>query len=527
MRGLESNKTTIRHMVFTEVARFAYEDLSKEYFEELPYKMLPSEEGRYRSNIFLERAILGERIRTAMGMPYRPASQGGPLSDGIEQAEISDHYYTPPLINVIKFACNACPEKKVMVTNGCQGCLEHPCMEVCPKDAIDMVDGKSVIDQSKCIKCGRCVSACPYSAIIKQERPCTLACGAGAIKSDELGRADIDQTKCVGCGQCLVSCPFGAIVDKSQIYQCIKAIKEEEKVYAIVAPAFVGQFGSDKDNMKVRALFQRLGFRDAREVSIGADMCTIAEARDFLEEVPEKLDFMATSCCPAWAAFAKKNFPDLAPNISMALTPMVLTARLVKKRHDGCKIAFIGPCAAKKLEAMRRTIRSDVDFVLTFEEVAGMMEAKGVSFDDITEEEYLPFESASGDGCGFAISGGVADAVAHRIKQLKPDAEVKIARAEGLAECKKLLMMAKRGMYKGYLLEGMGCPGGCVGGAGTIMAPDKTAKLVQAEIKNKSSQTPIDNRYMFMLDNVEERKQLLNSDFSTGADEWEKTTFND
>ena len=35
MRGLESNKTTIRHMVFTEVARYAYEDLPKEYFEEL------------------------------------------------------------------------------------------------------------------------------------------------------------------------------------------------------------------------------------------------------------------------------------------------------------------------------------------------------------------------------------------------------------------------------------------------------------------------------------------------------------
>ena len=87
--------------------------------------------------------------------------------------------------------------------------------------------------------------------------------------------------------------------------------------------------------------------------------------------------------------------------------------------------------------------------------------------------------------------------------------------------------MAKRGMYKGYLLEGMGCPGGCVGGAGTITAPDKTTKLVQAEIKNKSGQTPIDNRYMFMLDNVEERKRLLDSDFSTGADEWEKTTFND
>ncbi|MDO4975674.1 MAG: 4Fe-4S dicluster domain-containing protein [Eubacteriales bacterium] len=527
MRGLDSTKTSLRHMVFTEVARFAYEGGSKEDFEQLPYKMLPSEHNKYRSNIFLERAILGERLRTAMGMPYRPASQGGPLSDGLENADVDEHYYTPPLINVIKFACNSCPEKKVMVTEGCQGCLEHPCMEVCPKKAISMKNGKSYIDQEKCIKCGKCVSACPYSAIIKQERPCTLACGAGAIKSDEFGRAHIDQDKCVSCGQCLVSCPFGAIVDKSQIYQCIKSINKGEKVYAAVAPAFVGQFGTDSDNQKVRALFKHLGFRDAREVSIGADMCTVAEARDFLDEVPSKLDFMATSCCPAWAAFAKKNFPELSKNISMALTPMVLTARMIKKRHPGAKVAFIGPCAAKKLEAMRRTIRSDVDFVLTFEEVAGMMDARNVSLDDITEEEFLPFMSGSGDGCGFAISGGVADAVVHRVHQIDPSIEVKVAKAEGLAECKKLLTMAKLGKYNGYLLEGMGCPGGCVGGAGTIKAPAQTAKLVQAEIKNKAGQTPSDSKYMFMLENLEEREALMNKDFQSGADEWEKKAFND
>ena len=67
-------------------------------------------------------------------------------------------------MNIIKFACNSCPEKLVFVTNGCQGCLAHPCKEVCPKGAISMVHGKSFIDQEKCIKCGRCVNACPYSA---------------------------------------------------------------------------------------------------------------------------------------------------------------------------------------------------------------------------------------------------------------------------------------------------------------------------------------------------------------------------
>ena len=514
-------------MVFTEVARFAYENGTREDFDQIPFNILPGEQSKYRSNIFLERAVLGERIRTAMGMPVRDAGQSGPLSEGLEKADINEHYYTPPLINVISFACNACPEKRVMVTNGCQGCLEHPCMEVCPRHAITMIEGKSHIDQELCIKCGKCVSVCPYSAIIKQERPCTRACGAGAIKSDARGRASIDPEKCVSCGQCLVSCPFGAIVDKSQIYQCVKAIREGEKIYAAVAPAFVGQFGNDGDNVKIRGLFKRLGFRDAREVAIGADMCIVAEARDFMEEVPAEKPFMATSCCPAWAAFAKKNFPEIAGNISMALTPMVLTARMIKKRHPGCKVAFVGPCAAKKLEAMRRTIRSDVDFVLTFEELAGMMDARGVKLDDITEEEYLPFNSGSGDGCGFASSGGVAEAVKNRIHQLEPDREVKIAQAEGLADCRKLLTLAKLGKYNGYLLEGMGCPGGCVGGAGTIKSPEATAKLLAADVVKKSAQKPIDSQYMSMLENLEERNELMNSDFSSGAEAWERQVFPD
>lgn len=527
MRGLYSSKTDLRRKVFTEVARFAYEGGSKADFEDIPFRVLPGEEGQYQKNIFLERAIFGERLRTAMGMPVRGAGESGPISTGIDNAEIADHYYTPPLINVIKFACHGCPEKRVIVTNGCQGCLEHPCMELCPKKAISMVDGKSHIDQSKCVKCGRCVTVCPYNAIIKQERPCTLACGAGAIRTDEHGHADIDQSKCVGCGQCLVSCPFAAIVDKGQIYQTITALKSDVPVYAAVAPAFVGQFAAKQGDQKIRAVFKRLGFEDAVEVAVGADLCTLAEARDFLDEVPSKLKFMGTSCCPAWTAFARKTVPQFADNISMALTPMVLTARLIKKEHPGCKVAFVGPCAAKKLEAMRNTIRSDVDFVLTFEEVQGIMDARGVSFDSIPQEEFLPFNEASGDGYGFASSGGVAQAVKNVIQQLDPSIEVNIVKAEGLAECKKMLMMAKAGKYDGYLLEGMGCPGGCVGGAGTIVAPEKTAKTLAASVKSKSGVTPFDTRYFDLLGDIEEREELMMSDFSSDASEWEHGVFND
>ena len=138
MRGLYSSKTEIRHKIFTEIARMAYEGNNPKMIEELPYKIIPGEVASYRDSIFLERAVVGERLRVAMGMSLRPVTEHAPLSKGVEASVIEEKYYEPPLINVIKFACNACAEKKVMVTEGCQGCLEHPCVEVCPKKAVHM-----------------------------------------------------------------------------------------------------------------------------------------------------------------------------------------------------------------------------------------------------------------------------------------------------------------------------------------------------------------------------------------------------
>ena len=467
MRGIYSSVTDIRRKVFTEVARLAYEGGDYSRIEELPYKIVPGEVAMHRESIFLERAIVGERLRLAIGLPLRPLDEHAPVSDGIVESAIADKYYDPPLVNIIKFACNKCPEKSFHVSDMCQGCLAHPCVEVCPKKAISLVNGKSVIDQEKCIKCGRCKDVCPYGAILKMERPCAKACGMDAIGSDENGCAKIDYDKCVSCGMCLVNCPFGAIADKSQIFQLIHSINRGDRVIAIVAPAFVNQFGPELTPEKVKPAMKMLGFDDVVEVAIGADLCTIEEAHDFMEKVPEKQPFMATSCCPSWSVMAKKLFPTLAPYISMALTPMVLTARLMKKEHKNCRVAFIGPCAAKKLEASRRTIRSDVDFVLTFEELMGMFQAKGINFAEVEPGE--PFTDSTAAGRGFAVGGGVAQAVADCIKQIDPDREVKVQSAQGLHDCKRMLMLAKAGKYDGYLLEGMGCPGGCVAGAGLLL----------------------------------------------------------
>ncbi|MBQ8979581.1 MAG: 4Fe-4S dicluster domain-containing protein, partial [Oscillospiraceae bacterium] len=426
MRGIYSSVTDMRRKVNTEVARLAYEGGDYSRMEDLPYKICPGDVAQHRESIFLERAIVEERLRLAMGLPLRDISEHAPVSRGVNESAIAEKYYDPPLINIISFACNACPTMHYHVTEICQGCFENPCKEVCPKGAISIRHGKSRIDQEKCIKCGRCKDVCPYGAVLKVERPCERACGMNAIGSDEHGRAKIDHDKCVSCGMCLVSCPFGAIAEKGQIFQLIHAIKTGKRVVAIVAPAFYGQFGKLTPE-KLTPAMRRLGFDSVAEVAVGADLCTVEEARMFLEEVPDKLDFMATSCCPAWSSMAKKLFPELAKNISMALTPMVLTARLEKKKDPDCLIAFIGPCSAKKLEASRVAVRSYVDFVLTFEELMGMFDAKGVDIDHIPDDEAVPLDQATGAGRGFAVSGGVAGAVAEEIRRIAPDREVKTA----------------------------------------------------------------------------------------------------
>ncbi len=503
MRGVYTNLTDIRRRVFCEVAKLAYAvgdnaDVARR-IDELPYEIIPGDVATYRESVFLERAIVGERIRLTMGLPLQDADHLNRLSDGLAEAMEPEVYYQPPLINVIKFACNACEDNTYRVTDACQGCLAHPCREICPKGAITFVNKRAHIDQDKCIHCGMCFKTCPYNAIHHHVRPCAAACGMKAIGSDEQGRAKIDYEKCVSCGQCLINCPFGAIADKSQIFQVIQAINAGDEVIAAVAPAFVGQFGGKGNVGKLREAFKRLGFSGVEEVALGADLCTIQEADDFLEEVPEKLPFMGTSCCPAWSVMAKKEFPKYANCISMALTPMTLTARMIRTQHPHAKIVFVGPCAAKKLEAMRKSIRSEVDFVLTFEEMAGMMDAKEIDYLSLEDDNKSDFDVASADGRGFAVAGGVATAVVNAIHKRYPDREVNVVNAEGLDECRKMMRDATKGKYPGYLLEGMACPGGCVAGAGTLQAINKSAAAVKRYAKRSPRQGAAENAYRMLI----------------------------
>ena len=504
MRGVHSIIDDARRNVFTAVARLAYTG-DYDSVDSIPYRIIPGEIARHRNDVFLERAVVAARVKLALGMDIRPGAPREPLSQRIRDAATDQKYFEEPLVNIITFACNACPEKQVRITDSCQGCVSHPCMNVCPKDAIYLDKFKHChIDQDKCIRCGKCFNQCPYRAISKIERPCAAACGMDAIGSDEEGRAKIDYNKCVSCGMCLVNCPFGAIADKSQIFQLIHAMKGGSKVIACVAPAFVSQFGDKVTPAKLRSAMREIGFSDVVEVAIGADLCTIEEAEDFLKKVPAEQPFMGTSCCPAWSVMAKKLFPEFRDYISMALTPMVITARMVKKQNPEAKICFIGPCAAKKLEANRKAVRSDVDYVLTFEELQGMFDAREVDPSAVEPDPEGDFTAGSAAGRGFAVGGGVAAAVAQLIGEKEPGKTIPIEYGDGLRECRKMLTLARAGKYNGYLLEGMGCPGGCVAGAGTIRPVKTATNRVAAYQAAAARKSPLEDPERDMLEKIQE-----------------------
>ncbi len=490
MRGSPTEINKLRRRIFREVARAARAGRgAREALEAIPYAIAPDGVPQYRESVYRERAVVAERVRLSLGLSLNPSDEPARLTDGFRASDVAEMYYEPPLVQVIPSACEKCDENRFIVSDQCMKCLARSCISACPVNAVSVAeDGRAHIDDAKCIRCGKCKAACPYEAIVHRRRPCAAACGVDAVSSDGLGRAVIDAEKCVGCGQCMVTCPFGAIADKSQIFQLIRALQEGGEIVAEVAPAIVGQFGEEVTLWKMKSALKRLGFAEVYEVALGADVSAATEAKCYAEKVATgELPFLLTSCCPSWSMLAKRQFPELADRVSSALTPMVATARTIKRERPSARVVFIGPCAAKKLEAMRRSVRSDVDFVITFEELSAIFEEQGIDPKECGED---PLHDATGAGRGYAVAGGVAAAVEACVRTHYPETRVRVEHAETLRECKKLLLLAGHGKCDGALIEGMACPGGCIGGAGVNIPAERGADAVKRFVRDSTHKVP-------------------------------------
>ena len=89
MRGFHSIVDEIRQDVFKEVAKLAYEGGDFKRVDMIPYEMVRRDALQERSDVFLQRAIISERVRLALGMPFVSAANQVPISASIAKADIN------------------------------------------------------------------------------------------------------------------------------------------------------------------------------------------------------------------------------------------------------------------------------------------------------------------------------------------------------------------------------------------------------------------------------------------------------
>lgn len=480
MRNFENQVQLVKYEVLKEVAKLTFNNTLNEMYSRISETIDPGPEPRVRCCIHHERAVTKERVKMAMG--------GTPAIDNI--------------VEVLDSACEQCPVSRYTVTESCRGCLAHRCKSSCPVDAIHIVNGKAHINEQKCVECGRCHEACPYNAIVDIMRPCRKACPVDAITINEYKKAVIDNKKCIQCGACVYQCPFGAIQDKSEIVDVIRTLTQQESedspnVYAIVAPAFASQFEHANLGQIITGI-KRLGFKDVVEAALGADLVTIHEVEELVHHLTDH-SYMTSSCCPAFVSFIEKKHPQVLENVSQTVSPMIATAQLIKSIDPGCTTVFIGPCIAKKVEKNHVKLKGMVDYVLTFEELVALLDAKEIALESLPES---PLDNASYFGRIFAGVGGLSKAVESTAQQLEIGFQVKTVVGDGIKTCDKLIKLAKAKRLGGNFIEGMACVGGCIKGPVSIHHGIKDKKSIENYAERAHEKDAVTSTRVFDIEEI-------------------------
>lgn len=329
---------------------------------------------------------------------------------------------------------------------------------------------------------------------------CEVACLFSAIKRDESGKIIVDHNECSGCGRCLEVCENRGLVERKDLIPILELLHTKSvPVYAMIAPAFNGQFTLDVTAGKLRSAFKCLGFYGMLEVALFADILTLKEALEFDRTIQEDKDFMLTSCCcPIWVAMIKKIYHDLIPHMPPSVSPMVACGRAIKRIHPDAVTVFIGPCIAKKAEAREPDIKDAVDYVLTFQEIKELFDLAEIDFSNLPEDLR---DHSSKAGRIYARTGGVSEAVQSTLNRLNPGRKIPLraAQANGAVECKRLLKDITEGEIKANFMEGMGCVGGCVGGPKALIPYKEGTKHVIEYGDLATYNTPIDNPHAIEL----------------------------
>ena len=463
-----NGSTYLRRELLIRLVRAFDEGTLCDEIDRIPVLMRPKDADASRCCIYHDRAVIKYRLMALLGISAEEETDEAKtlssyLDEVLDSAPRPAAADEPPQrrhapLSVCGPACSGCPDAQVVSTPNCRGCFARPCVYSCPKNAITVLNGHSTIDQSKCIKCGKGIAACPYHAIVKTTVPCEEACPVNAIHKNDRGVAEIDFARCIFCGKCFMACPFGAVMERSQILGVLQAMRSGERLVAMVAPAADKQFPGTVEQLLAACV--RAGFSDVVEVALGAEKTTAHETAEFLERMErDPSTFMTTSCCPAYVNLVGKHLPDLVEHVSLTPSPMVYAHEMVRAADPAAKTVFIGPCVAKRSEARRKGI----DFVLSFEELGAILAGRKI---DVLSCEPHPVErAAAATARNFARSCGVTEAVLAEATEKTPGFRLAAKQIDGIDRktCAMLKLYAA-GKLSANFLEVMACPGGCVNG---------------------------------------------------------------
>ncbi|MDP4205060.1 MAG: NADH-dependent [FeFe] hydrogenase, group A6 [Bacteroidota bacterium] len=398
------------------------------------------------------------------------------------------------------------------------------------KYKIDYYSPSIIKDDSRCIRCQRCVRTCTE---IQGVSALTVAYKGNNMKITTFFDKPMNDVVCTNCGQCVNHCPTGALIEKNYIEEVWEAIGNPEKhVIVQTAPAVrIGlgeEFGfnpGERVTGKMVAALKRLGFDTVLDTDFTADLTIIEEGNELLQRLkkvfvdkdPNVKIPMVTSCSPGWIKYIEHMYPDFLGNLSSCKSPQQMFGALAKtyfaqsRNIDPDKIVSVSimPCTAKKFEASRPEMHDsgyrDIDYVLTTRELAIMIKQAGIEFNQLEDMEYdhLMGES-SGAGVIFGATGGVMEAALRtayeiitgrdvpfenlnitpvrgmesvkeasiKLENVKPEwgflegIELKCAVAHGLINAHQVMETVKNGTAIYHFIEIMACPGGCLGGGG-------------------------------------------------------------
>ncbi len=410
---------------------------------------------------------------------------------------------------------------------------------------IDLFSPSIIKDDSKCIRCQRCVRTCEE---IQGVSALTVAYKGDEMKIATFFEKSMNDVVCTTCGQCVNHCPTGALVEKNYIEEVWEAIADPKKhVIVQTAPAVRVGLGEElglpagtRVTGKMAAALKRLGFDSVLDTDFTADLTIVEEGTELLTRLKKVLVDkdtsvklpMATSCSPGWIKYIEHIYPEMLGNLSTCKSPQQMFGALAKTYYakarglDPEKMVSVSimPCTAKKYEAHRPEMLDsgyrDVDYVLTTRELAIMIKQAGIDFMKL---EDAPFDRLMGESTGagviFGATGGVMEAALRtayelvtgrdvpfenlnitpvrgmegireaRIRIEDPleewafldGVELRCAVAHGLVNAKKVMDAVKEGKNQFHFIEVMACPGGCLGGGGQPIPTNPEIRQKRAE----------------------------------------------